>query len=227
MEPSDSIIASDNADENKNDITGSSLHYALYDWFHEGNCTSPEEHLRKSSLVKETAGRVDTQALEQLFSSTKRDLYFLNNMSPANHVFMTRLLFDLRIKKANKDVYLKQQIAFDHHICLNQFGRVFSRLIYLTKDIEGTYSIYRNLPIIMKKRVSNDEISKLLFRHDESDMSGKEGDSDVSNSGTNTASTDIETNQYEGLGPYIDISNMYTNLTTDAEGYEIPFQMMS
>ena len=50
-------------------------------------------------------------------------------------------------------------------------------------------------------------------------------DSTNTNSDINTISAEVERNQYEGLSPYIDTNNMYTNLTEDVQGYEMPLQM--
>ncbi len=63
-------------------LTGSSEHYMLFDWFHQENCKQPSESLRRASLVKQLAGRTNTQAAEQLHSEKAKDTYWLNMMSP-------------------------------------------------------------------------------------------------------------------------------------------------
>ena len=79
-------------DQEYNPTTGSNLHYALFDWFLQGNVKKPKEILRNISLLGGVAGIVDSQVVEQLFSTFKKDLYFLNNMTPVVHLFIFRLL---------------------------------------------------------------------------------------------------------------------------------------
>lgn len=108
---------------NSNPITGSNSHFALFDWFHQDNCKKEEEILRKSSSVHEISGLVDTQAVEQLFSSCKKDLYFMNNLSPTNHLFVFRLICHLRNQKKNTLMYKRQSNVFDI-LERNEFGQV-------------------------------------------------------------------------------------------------------
>lgn len=110
-------------DANYNPTTGSNSHFSLFDWFHQENCKKREEILRKSSLLAEIAGLVDTQAVEQLFSSSKRDLYFLNNMSPTNHLFVFRLICHLRNQRKNSLVNKRQQEVFGT-LHQNEYGQV-------------------------------------------------------------------------------------------------------
>ena len=91
LDSSNSLFPSQTTDD-RHPISGSDQYLALFDWFHEGNCKDPAETLRNISLVKGLAGYVDTQAAEQLFNSLKRDLYFINQMSPVVHLFIFRLL---------------------------------------------------------------------------------------------------------------------------------------
>jgi hypothetical protein len=85
-------VQADTSDENIHPLTGSAEHYALYDWFHEGNCKKPEEVLRRVSLLSNFAGFIESQIVEQLFSSLKNMLKFLNKTTPINHMFHSRLL---------------------------------------------------------------------------------------------------------------------------------------
>lgn len=70
--------------------------FPYWDLFHKDNCKKTEDTLRKSSLIKEIAELVSKQGVEQLFSSFKRNLYFLNNLSPTNHLFMFRPICHLK-----------------------------------------------------------------------------------------------------------------------------------
>ncbi|VDH90095.1 Hypothetical predicted protein [Mytilus galloprovincialis] len=79
---------SSSSDSNYNPTTGSSDHLSLYDWFHHNN--TKKKTLRRCSLVREISGLVDTQTVEQLFSSSRKDLYFLNNLTPTNHMFQVK-----------------------------------------------------------------------------------------------------------------------------------------
>ena len=111
-------------DPNTNPVTGSKYHLALFDWFHQFNCKKAVETLRKCSLVPEIAGIINTQVVEQVFSEYKKDLYFMNNYSPANHMFLFRLLCHLRNEKKNAIQVKKQSTCFDGNICLNQYGQI-------------------------------------------------------------------------------------------------------
>ncbi len=110
--------------QNVNPTTGSSCHYALYDWFHENNCKDPKEGLRKISLLSGLAGIIDTQVVEQLFSSFGRDLYFLNRMSPHVHLFVFRLLCQLRNVERNKKLVKVQEQLLGKDVGFNQLGQL-------------------------------------------------------------------------------------------------------
>lgn len=122
------------SNNNFNPITNSAIHLALFDWFHEGNCKNRLENLRKSSLVKQISGLVDTQAVEQLFNSSKRDIYFLNNMLPLHHLFVFRLLYHLRNIKLNSKLESRMKIEFPKGLDFNRYGQL--KEMYL--DINNT-----------------------------------------------------------------------------------------
>lgn len=119
-------------DHEINPTTSSDVHFALFDWFHEGNCKKREEILRKSSLLKEVAGIIDTQAVEQLFNASKRDIYFLNNMSALRHLFLFRLIYHLRNNKLNKELRRKLDAEFHGNLIFNNLGQV--RQTYLNSE---------------------------------------------------------------------------------------------
>ncbi len=75
-------------------FTLSGDHYIAADGFHFKNIKTEADHLRNVKLVKEMRGQMNTLVAEQLFSSLRKDLYFLNMLSCAKHIFMLRLLFN-------------------------------------------------------------------------------------------------------------------------------------
>ena len=81
----------------------------LFDWFHQENCKQPSESLRRTSLVKQRAGRTNTQAAEQLHSEKAKDTYWLNMMPPSNHVFAFRLVTHFKNKRINEKSLKKHQ----------------------------------------------------------------------------------------------------------------------
>ncbi|KAI8494058.1 hypothetical protein Bbelb_284050 [Branchiostoma belcheri] len=50
------------------------------------------ELLRQASLVKQLRGWVNTQFVDQLFSNVLKSAYFLDQLTPGNHVFLLRLI---------------------------------------------------------------------------------------------------------------------------------------
>jgi len=106
-------------------MTGSCERYSLFDWFHQGNVKAPSESLRYSSIVPELAGVIDTQTVEQFFSSLKRDLYFINEMQPVRHMFVCRLLFHMHNDNVNKKLYKSQTLATSAELLFNSFGQVY------------------------------------------------------------------------------------------------------
>ncbi|XP_070407644.1 HMG domain-containing protein 3-like isoform X2 [Nothobranchius furzeri] len=78
------------ADTNCHPLTGSSEHYTLYDVFHEKNTKDPRDILRRIALVPELAGWVNSQCAEQLFADMRKNNYFLNTLTPSEHIFMMR-----------------------------------------------------------------------------------------------------------------------------------------
>ncbi|KAL0152812.1 hypothetical protein M9458_051882 [Cirrhinus mrigala] len=77
-------------DANCHPITGSSDHYTLYDIFHERNTKDTRDALRRIGLVPELAGWVNSQCAEQLFADMRKNNYFLNTLTPSQHIFMMR-----------------------------------------------------------------------------------------------------------------------------------------
>lgn len=91
-------------------LTGSSQHFALTDVFHEGNSKDERDTLRRIGLVPELAGRINSQAAEQLFSGMRKNNYFLNMLTPSGHIFLQRNILHVYNTERNqkaKDNYAK------------------------------------------------------------------------------------------------------------------------
>ncbi|XP_052106595.1 uncharacterized protein LOC127739061 [Mytilus californianus] len=129
----------------KNPTSGSSEHYSLFDWFHEDNTKDVKEILRKVSLVEGLGSFTNSQVVEQFFNSMRRDLYFLNEMSPAVHVFICRLMLQFHNEKSNNLIKKQQSKLFPTEMSLNQLGQLCQQF---GDDINGIQtSIVENLEI--------------------------------------------------------------------------------
>lgn len=103
-------------DINGHPTTGSSEHYVLYDKLHETNAKDPKDFLRRTALVPELAGKVNTQVVEQFFAQMEKSNYFLNTMSPSSQIFLIRniihhhntLLNRSRLEKIQKSMGTEQ-----------------------------------------------------------------------------------------------------------------------
>ncbi|XP_034077664.1 uncharacterized protein LOC117549689 [Gymnodraco acuticeps] len=115
-------------DEDGQPLTGSSNHYVLYDKFHEGNTKDPQELLRRINLVPELQAWLNSQVAEQLFSSMRKNNYFLNNMAPSTHIFLMRNIIHHRNNNTNATL-LEQQLQRGHKshclqdVTLDNFGQ--------------------------------------------------------------------------------------------------------
>lgn len=119
------------SDPNGHPLTGSADHYCLYDTFHEKNTKDPSDILRRIKLVPELAGRINSQVAEQLFSTMKKNNYYMNMLSPSAHVFMMRNIIHHYNQRKNKTVLeeLKKLVAADIPLSLNEYGQAeFSAL---------------------------------------------------------------------------------------------------
>ncbi|XP_076037419.1 uncharacterized protein LOC143022898 isoform X2 [Oratosquilla oratoria] len=106
-------------------ITGTDERYMLFEWYHETNTKEPVESLRRSSLVKELRGLVNTQTAEQLHRDKAKDVYFQNRMSPSNHIFTFRLLMHLKNEMMNKAVE-KRALRHIPNLTTNPMGQLIS-----------------------------------------------------------------------------------------------------
>ncbi|XP_076049595.1 uncharacterized protein LOC143030327 [Oratosquilla oratoria] len=106
-------------------VTGTNERYMLFDWFHETNTKEPVESLRRSSLVKELKGLVNTQAAEQFHRDKAKDVYFQNRMSPSNHIFTFRLITHLKNGMMNNAVE-KRTLHHIPDLTTNPLGQLIS-----------------------------------------------------------------------------------------------------
>ncbi|XP_056091692.1 uncharacterized protein LOC130071101 [Rhinichthys klamathensis goyatoka] len=106
-------------------FTGSADHYCLYDTFHEGNTKDPKDILRRIKTVPELAGRINSQVAEQLFSTMKKNNYYMNMLSPSTHVFMMRNVLHNYNQRKNKKIKeeLKKLVTPEIQLCLNEHGQ--------------------------------------------------------------------------------------------------------
>ncbi|XP_073787637.1 uncharacterized protein si:dkey-3n22.9 isoform X2 [Danio rerio] len=111
------------SDTNCHPITGSSDHYTLYDIFHERNTKDARDALRRIGLVPELAGWVNSQCAEQLFADMRKNNYFLNTLTPSQHIFMMRNILqhyntncNIKTKASIQKVVGKDvQLQLDHN----------------------------------------------------------------------------------------------------------------
>ncbi|KAL1275320.1 hypothetical protein QQF64_034943 [Cirrhinus molitorella] len=113
-------------DANCHPITGSSDHYTLYDIFHERNTKDARDALRRIGLVPELAGWVNSQCAEQLFSDMRKNNYFLNTLTPSQHIFMMRnILHHYNTKCSSKTkVSIQKVVGKDVQLQLDHNGQI-------------------------------------------------------------------------------------------------------
>ncbi|KAF7658616.1 hypothetical protein LDENG_00009970 [Lucifuga dentata] len=105
--------------KNGHPITGSNLHYVLYDKFHQANSKDPHDVLRRIDLVPELKGVVNSKVVEQLFADVRKNNYFLSSMTASTHIFLMRNLIEHRNVASNKTL-LERQLKRGHqlqHLC--------------------------------------------------------------------------------------------------------------
>lgn len=112
-------------DEGGHPLTGSAAHYCLYDRFHEGNTKDPKDVLRRIKMVPELVGRINSQVAEQLFSTMKKNNYYLNMLSPSAHVFMMRNVIHIYNQRKNNKIEeeLRKLVNPDVPLCLGEYGQ--------------------------------------------------------------------------------------------------------
>jgi hypothetical protein len=91
-------------------ITGLDYSFCLFDYFHQCNSKLRPELLRRSSIVTELAGYINTQSAEQTFTRVGKDIYWLNMLKPINHMFCFRLMCQFTnddINDKHKELHMK------------------------------------------------------------------------------------------------------------------------
>ena len=81
---------------------------SLYDAFHERNSRVESEVLRRTRHVARLAGLLNTEVAEQLHRSLVSDRYFLNTMTPSNHIFLFRTI--INEKNEQKNLMMKTKL---------------------------------------------------------------------------------------------------------------------
>ncbi len=81
--------------------------------------------LRRTSLVEQLAGRINTQAAEQLHRDKARDIYWLTEMGPANHVFAFRLVAHLKNMEINRATVRSHVKKLPTAITIDSLGQLF------------------------------------------------------------------------------------------------------
>eukprot|EP00795_Rhopilema_esculentum_P014880 gene14880-6013_t len=111
------------ADANCHPITGSAHHLALFDRLHERNSSNEVEALRRIACINELCGQINSQVAEQIHGSFNLNRYFLNKMSPSNHIFMFRSIIDLTNEARNRQVISEMEKRTRLVAKYDKFGR--------------------------------------------------------------------------------------------------------
>ena len=120
----DEAQPTDQVEADGHPVTGVSQHLALFDWLHQHNCKDQLETLRRPSLLKQTAGLVNTQTAESTFAESRKDIYFLNMMSPVKHLAIFRLIHHLRNEDINRMLTAKMTKLIGVNLVMNSFGQL-------------------------------------------------------------------------------------------------------
>ena len=112
-----------NLEPNSHPVTGSAHHLALFDRLHEKNTSNEVEALRRIACVKELSGQINSQVAEQIHGSFNLNRYFLNKMSPSNHIFMFRSIIDLVNESRNLVVVSEMEKRTKLNVRYDLFGR--------------------------------------------------------------------------------------------------------
>jgi hypothetical protein len=137
-------------------ITGTTERYCLYDRFHEKDSNNPADVLRRLTICPQIHANINSESHEQLHHILNKDNYFLNMMNSATHVFMKRLLVDLRNERKNHHELRRQQEAMQKHgvignVTLDTMGRmvITQNPIYDAGTLYQTLSLYIHIHIHM------------------------------------------------------------------------------
>ena len=78
--------------------------------------------------------------MEQLFSTFKKDLYFLNNMTPVVHLFIFRLLCHLKNENINSNLRTYHEKEFGNSLGENYLGQLCEQSL-LYPSLAGSFVI--------------------------------------------------------------------------------------
>lgn len=149
-----------NPEPNRHPITGMETPFCLFDWFHQDNTKNRNELLRRASLVREIASYINTQAAEQLHREKSRDIYWMNQLTPANHIFCFRLICTLKNDQINR-----AEINRHRHL-LNNFTPSFNDLGQLIRSGCTAYAVDKkdtSVSVIIKPAAN--PVTKLPIVH--------------------------------------------------------------
>ena len=74
--------------------------------------------------MPQLAGFLNTQAEEQLHRAVKRDIYYLDNMSPSNHIFLMRLMLQIRNERSNSHAIKETTKRTRMKVSIGELGRL-------------------------------------------------------------------------------------------------------
>lgn len=75
---------------------------------------------------------------KQLFSASKKYIYFMNNLNPTNYMFLFRLIYHLRNERINSDIYTRQAKGFEKEFKINKFVQLFENFLSTNRTINHT-----------------------------------------------------------------------------------------
>lgn len=139
-------------------ITGLDYSFCLFDYFHQCNSKLRPELLRRSSIVRELAGYVNTQSAEQTFTRVGKDIYWLNMLKPINHMFCFRLVCQF----TNDDINEKQTEI--HTKSLKDFKPALNKLGQLVRYGCSPHSVHSkdySVKVIIKERQIHNSVNTL------------------------------------------------------------------
>ena len=96
--------------------------------------------------MREISGLIDTQTFEQLFSSSRKDLFFLNNLTPTNPMFQVKFIHHLRNTKNNLINMKKVQKALGCSLKFNTLGQICQNKPSNTVENAEKNLIMHNVP---------------------------------------------------------------------------------
>eukprot|EP00795_Rhopilema_esculentum_P004137 gene4136-20321_t len=119
-------------------ISGSNVRLALFDRFHEKNTSCETEALRRITCVAELAGQINSEVVEQIHGSFGKNIHFMNQLSPTNHIFLFRSIIDLRNEARNAEFLKKIEEKTKMVVNFDKYGRaIFGHNYDLYSDTDN------------------------------------------------------------------------------------------